>query len=234
MNIKTLYQFFPINKNTISNLVNRKIWISDPSKFNDPFEFCKRPSYTLVESGIQYLKPEENKLLDYIHEQTENLGVVCYTECGIDSSLMWSIYAENHHGICLVFEIDLDKTHIHKVNYQNILPELDLTEDPETTHKNILKIATTKAESWAHEKEWRQVFAQKKNHYEYPTLPKSIYFGCRCPIEDIRIIWNLLIPLYGKELEFWKASLQEGTFNLTFACQPKEHNDLDKFPIFWD
>lgn len=234
MSIITLYKFFPINKYTIGNLVNRQNWVADPSCFNDPFEFCKRRSYHLKEGGIEYLKSEENKIQKAIHTHAESLGVVCYTECNVNNSLMWSHYGDNHRGICLAFEIDLSaRLGLHKVKYTKILPEINLTHSKTAIRDNFLTIATTKSDAWAYENEWRQIVTEKNIRIKYPVEIKQIFFGCRCPLEDMQIIWNLLIPHYGTTLEFAKGKIDEGTFNLMFSIHPKEFNELNKFPKIW-
>jgi len=62
-----LFKYQPINKLTLSNLAQDKLWASHANAFNDPFEF------RLKNSGIA-------KGIDVIREQNPRLNILADSE----------------------------------------------------------------------------------------------------------------------------------------------------------
>ena len=83
-------------------------------------------------------------------------GVACFSE-DVDNILMWAHYADGHRGFCLEFDTkDETFSKAHPVVYSNLLPALNMADVfIRNSRNNLMAIYTTKAASWAYEKEWR-------------------------------------------------------------------------------
>lgn len=186
------YRFQTINKLTLQNLTNQKNWVADPYEFNDPFEFSLIDRFYLNEVGeMKQMKREEITKLEEYKNQVSELGVVCYSS-DFYNNLLWAHYADNHNGMCLVFDVSSDKEKLYKVEYQERFPEIDLSDNAET-HIETIKIVTTKSLEWKYEQEYRQVYIMKNMLCEYPGELVEIIFGCRTPFDDIKMVANIAV-----------------------------------------
>ena len=81
-------------------------------------------------------------------------GICCFTT-KIDSTLMWSHYADHHKGICLEFATNNDVVCAAlKVEYCDEYPFLDLSDD--SAEQNLLPLIS-KSSNWAYEDEYRLI-----------------------------------------------------------------------------
>ena len=102
--------------------------------------------------------------------------------------LMWSHYAEKHHGVCL--EFGTDNVHFDgalKVEYLDEYPVFELADNDDS---KALRYMTTKAKVWEYEDEFRLIAQEKafaigetliaeNNFCRIPdTALKSIIVGC--------------------------------------------------------
>lgn len=91
-----LYKYLSLNSLSLGSLVNHYAWYSNPDSFNDPFDGTLIPSERI-----------RNLVLS-------NYKVFCLSEEN-DNFLLWSHYANSHHGFCIEYtdytedEIDLLK-----------------------------------------------------------------------------------------------------------------------------
>ena len=70
----TLYKYSPINKFSISNLINEKKLFSDPNNFNDPFEFSIRDKLLFFENGkYRFLNKTQRGSIQSIIERDESI-----------------------------------------------------------------------------------------------------------------------------------------------------------------
>lgn len=187
------YRFQAINKLTLQNLSNRKNWVADPYEFNDPFEFSLIDRFYHTTEGVpQQLEGAELKSLNRIEEQIKEFGVVCYSS-DFYNNLLWAHYAENHKGMCLVFDVPEEKkSDLHKVNYQKEFPRIDLTQDADAP-ETLKKVVATKSKDWEYENEYREVFLMKNMLHAYPGELVEIIFGCRTPFDDIKIAVDVAV-----------------------------------------
>jgi hypothetical protein len=154
------YKFQKINKLTLHNLTNQKNWISDPYDFNDPFEFSFYDRLLIENEKFRYLNFEEKKQAEMFKIEISKFGVICYSTNWYNI-LLWSHYADNHKGMCLVFEVSEENiNNLHKINYQNNFPEINYL-DNLNTREEIIKIVTTKSIEWEYESEYREILRYK-------------------------------------------------------------------------
>ena len=135
--INHLYRYRSMKSREICEIfIVRKIYLSCPTKFNDPFD-C-RPKLIVYEGGPErqsYLKEmaheqfplaDANTLKERIEEADiklrsdplyadraynnyiNKMGIYCLSRICNDI-LMWSHYSDGHKGICLEFDITKDK-----------------------------------------------------------------------------------------------------------------------------
>ena len=219
-----LYRYQPINKYTIENLIHKKNWASNPIKFNDPFEFNLR-SGGLINTECKLVDINEKELLirNEIIKTLSSMGVVSYSE-SYDNILLWSHYAFNHQGMCLVFEVNDPKyLHLFKVKYRKKIFN--------TGFKNSSKnhaLLYTKSKSWAYEKEHRQIFMYNERYFDYPGELKEVIFGCQCSISDISTIIKIC---NSDNITYSKMFIQQDTFNLSKSSESRM--DCDSIPKFW-
>lgn len=123
---RNIFKFMPfydrgnpsINKRNIETIEENKIWASKYSTLNDPFEF---KSLYLDEDKIK--KSGNNigdfkECLDYINN---SFLVISFSANGNIHSLnnmpMWAYYGNNHHGICIEYEVVNPKI-LYPVSYE--------------------------------------------------------------------------------------------------------------------
>ncbi len=117
-----IYKYRKINKYTIENLIESELHLTHPSKFNDFSDCLVNLDYSrinnnqnfkeLINNNPKYkdlsnINPQEipNHIKYFQGNEDSPFLVSCFSEVNNDI-LMWSIYADNHKGICLGFEID--------------------------------------------------------------------------------------------------------------------------------
>lgn len=121
-----IYRYSGWNENLKNSLKNRYFWFSKPTNFNDPFDSnmdCLK-EFNLTSKLFCYndssqVYPLTNPF-EYIKKQTNNFGVLCFTEKtgkgdigdeGFNNNHFWSHYAEFHKGIALGFDKSIIKTY---------------------------------------------------------------------------------------------------------------------------
>jgi len=119
----------------------------------------------------------------------KKLGVCCFSEKR-DNILMWAHYAKQHTGFCLEFDTDTDFfrpiTRAIKVEYDTILPELNLKQLPNYQNRELVMKFLTKADDWEYEQEWRIVETKKDPGIQnFPEDALSgVILGCRITQEN--------------------------------------------------
>ncbi|WP_186230886.1 DUF2971 domain-containing protein [Burkholderia gladioli] len=115
---------------------------------------------------------------------------VCSFSERVDSTLMWSHYADYHKGFCIEYDIKSVRAddHVSRFMYPVIY-----SERPFDATQNMLQVGTAefnnlylnlagliKSKDWVYEKEWRLIFANgvlsKAQPWKMP-LPKAVYLG---------------------------------------------------------
>ena len=211
-----------------------QIYISSLNELNDPFEDywygrnvdIYKDDITIDNVMNPYKGQEKEKLLAIHHWK-----VFCMSGCSDESFinkdsglLMWSHYADAHHGYCLQYnsekfnEIEKD---LKSLNLRYHLPSSVIYSDeiPDFNNRNqqrddeIHRILRTKSQIWEYEKEYRLcVHASKMCRLSLPagTL-RAIYCGVNMPANDIRILQGIAEKL-GAECK--KMTLDSKYFRL--------------------
>jgi len=151
-NKTTLYKYMNV-KYVAETIEKSRIFLSDGSKFNDPFELLVADPITHKSSRIS------------------GLHILCLTNSN-SKKLMWSHYADSHKGVCLAIEVPAHLTYPVCYTEKRIFSDSDLDKILSSSKfrqkKNLIKpysamsrekkIAFIKDHKWNYEKEYRLVF----------------------------------------------------------------------------
>jgi hypothetical protein len=208
------------NLNTI--LVKSLLRLSSPSQFNDPFELLAH--FTLKATERQRLSRFESLARDLephlgwraIQARIQSLMLTTESQmqpvlgkslrrirdaAGVYSfagdpknTLMWSHYASDHKGVCLIFDRAHDVatlTHAFRVRYVRNLPKINWIQN---FHKDIGKMLFAKHPAWRYERESRIMINFQAGRY-LPFAPQALnglIFGCRAEPQFIDAVEGLL------------------------------------------
>lgn len=218
----TVYKYYPLgvddkaDKQRLDTLYREKIFLSDVSGFNDPFDgkgFFYNPKEL---SKIERLKECDGKLVD---DFTKYVKVSCFTGEGVQSMPMWAHYANNHQGFCVAYDTktnpDLNMS-LFPVQYSS--ERLDISSEMKAQaqkindeiEKNVengnlitlyndgtivflaLLLFNVKDVAWSYEDEYRCVFsANSKGMPFIKARPKSIYIGNRCSDNNAKRLYDI-------------------------------------------
>lgn len=193
-----LYKYSSFSKKRAKDFVlNNSLFLASPGSFNDPYE-CPF---------------EERK------EEMSHIGLSCFSNCG-NSIIMFSHYAEEHRGMCLVFDPhylgslkntknkDLHSS-VRRVFYFDSFPVFD-------EHASPARIATQKHSHWAYENEYRLFAGRPAPSGVYcfdPNALVGVVFGSRMSEKHKQQI-NKLAKKRTLPLKFWQASKCAGEYRL--------------------
>ena len=194
-----LFSFRTLNNYVIGQLERGLIQVTNPNKFNDPFD-C------LVLSGIrkhrELLKTDKRLSIKSYVKELSRIRVCCFA--GWDkhkknppylNTLMWSHYANNHKGICIKYSVTsnfpLLANGVSSDHSRNRLDKVIYKKSP-VAKKNILSFGECfliKDKVWDYENEIRLIHYDTKENGNYITLPlaalglkiEAVYFGMNCP-----------------------------------------------------
>lgn len=225
--IPALYHYEKFNAEYLTTtLRDETIHCSNPTNLNDPWD-CK-PAFDphslddpdVLQREIAWREEHPAKHLwaakmrqdpqfraDFIIGQSASIEkmlarrrIYCLTPKA-DSTLMWSHYADNHHGICLEFGV-LDNLLFRtagKVEYREEYPRwvpCDINDAP----GRVMELILTKSSDWSYEEEYRLISIDASRssgflqlHGDFFRLPdgalKSVIIGCQA---DHQTITNLI------------------------------------------
>ena len=162
--------------------------------------------------------------------------VFCVSESK-DNVVMWSHYAEEHHGVVLklrcIDELDNTLLAARRVNYSRQFPPFPsleqfvrhLTgEEPLDIPALSWNMAFTKHSDWAYEKEWRVhmplIYEPPGDGYtfieEHPSVFDAVYLGCRMIDEDRERILEA-VKSHIPHAQVFQAKRSDTSFDLDFA-----------------
>lgn len=156
--VKHLYKYCAYNANSLSILINRKIWLARPESFNDPFDCnIKFKSEIKSEALSMYLNRtggatgNRRKDHDVFLKGLEAFRTKDIARFGVfsmskkkDNILMWSHYAGQHKGFCIEFVRSPDNLLgnievTRPVDYYRRYPEVDPLDSSGNIDDSIFK-----------------------------------------------------------------------------------------------
>lgn len=151
-NILCIDKIIEKNKQEFSNIEKKKIWLSNPEDFNDPFEGYHYIDYSKPTLQIlgklnpfhweqQFIEfenksNEEKNLYSYkitMNEMSRRMLACCFsTSC--DNILMWSHYTNQHQGFCIKYDcskmsLNIKNNIFFPIIYRNEMIDLSLLPD---------------------------------------------------------------------------------------------------------
>tara|TARA_B100000953_G_scaffold249560_1_gene212028 strand:- start:265 stop:1080 length:816 start_codon:yes stop_codon:yes gene_type:complete len=184
--------------NTYDNLEyylkNLTVGASSLYDFNDIFErMFKIRLFQKSDSVEQHLrsvllqasngKSDHKRLVTTIEDYLKEFKISCFSKNPLEP-LMWSHYADKHHGICLVFDRNqfLDSSiKGGNVNYSNLIPNQAFFQGRTTQAEMgeiVYNIIHTKSLHWRYEQEFRYSKLQKERYFSFnPKSLKGIILG---------------------------------------------------------
>lgn len=247
INTDILYKYRDDSTNTVGIITEHALWFSSPLVFNDPFD-C----WSVVDEGTDEQKSEwiariseKNMLVDFaaqynyklieqnlmpsvlkqFADKTLSQMRICSFSLNCDNILMWSHYAKEHTGICLMFSFCEDPSLIDycsRINYVSKITPCNVLSP--TGRKDLLKnCILSKYKDWSYEEEVRSIKFGKdilqntKGQYFCfnPKALKKIIFGCKATAETIEKYMSLCQEHGMQHVEFSKMKqLEDGTFGL--------------------
>jgi len=163
-------------------IYNQRLYCATYDNLNDPFEglfisnllnLSQRPKGAQLlgddEAGYQVVVSAK-----HINNQALENSRICSLSQSISDVRLWSYYGDGHTGIAIEIEVDDEDPLLHKVNYCNELPRVDLGYLGDA---DILSLLRKKTLHWQHEQEFRIVSDEK--YYCIKKKIRSIYLGSR-------------------------------------------------------
>jgi len=213
---KTLYaKFFKFDEHTPKLIEKTQLFLNSPCHFNDPFE---------TSEGL------------YNQSELESHFVMaCFTRCNPSSNnkepllnhLLWSHYADNHQGFCLIFDLNINpEIPLMDVIYTDKRPVFNTADNSQMAtklrDKKILEdTLLTKGKAWEYENEsriivntfsdYKYVEYENSNYfYNYETSLQGVVFGCRTTKSNQALMIRLLSNhLKNKKEKIFYSSLKK-------------------------
>jgi len=236
--ITSLFKYYPIGKNQLSALAQKKVWYSKPAGFNDPFDTrfhvkgnlhayvqetnakkIKRIFGEDMSDAIVQKKVSVEGELAQFHQGIEALGILSLADSN-KNLLMWAHYAEDHKGMCLEFErkdgellasFDSTQPIVYTDNHPKLSPKSLL--DKTATLKSKKRILYVKSKHWEYEQEWRHIVGDGNMLRPWPAPLKAVYFGCKVDESDINLVKNVIAD---SKITYFKGCQYSDKFGIYF------------------
>jgi hypothetical protein len=163
-----LYKYRTINQFSLDIIKNKRLFLAKASTLNDPYDVLIKNVPTLYELEMFYNEAfyddtlglgASSTLVYNVEDELEKFRI-CSLSSKNDSVLMWSHYSNSHKGI--VFEIEIEETKVHMINYQEENSFFKITEEfiEKLRNKNVtvndwVTYYSYKVKEWEYEDEYR-------------------------------------------------------------------------------
>ncbi len=160
----------------------------------------------------EFESPKRSVLISYITQEMLRLnehGIVSFSTTA-KCPLMWSHYADQHRGVCVVYSVpDQGVPNLREVIYDGsrkvLASDIRDMESDEAAKKRVEEAALlTKAGSWRYEKEWRLI--GKRGLTDSPLELDGVIFGLRC---DLAVKFSIVKALYDRRRKIYFKEIQE-------------------------
>jgi hypothetical protein len=180
----------------LKTIESRAFKVGRVRDFNDPFEWRMGVSNIVPEGEIVARACMDG----FIEDVNGWVGIICFSDA-IADPVLWSHYANKHHGVAFEVSYVLDPARLTKMDYTNARPVLDANRlndqaDFAAYAKPLMdRLLRQKSTGWAYEREYR-VFVDLKRcdisagHY-YQKIPDHflmrVILGFNCPLEELYV-----------------------------------------------
>ena len=178
-------------------LINNQFHISHWKELNDP-----------MEGFFQYLDDKSQSIYNGIAKSLiteKNRYKICSFSGTYHPILLWTNYANVHNGIAIEITLDPNDYNLHRVTYNENIPELDniLNKKPNLDAIDVLK---RKIKIWAYEEEYRVIKESYSNECQIGEIT-GLYWGIKTESYYKELILNILpahIKTFDTEIDFEK------------------------------
>lgn len=176
--MKTLYKY-KSTEHIEDIIVNRRLFCSQFDNLNDPMEWAFISDC------------EKQRISELIKDTDKDKWRICCLSKLEQNGLMWSIYGDEHRGVCI--EVEVDETEYSKLEHQDVhatkyYDDIEYIDSPVTINikDDIKRVLWAKSIQWEHEKEVRFVHKLCGNETSayLPIKIKHIFLGKRMKAED--------------------------------------------------
>lgn len=236
------YRYFKyrfINKNLIDSLVNGSLYFALPSNLNDPFD-CQidlRKSANFAASKVSGVKREIllkiaglDTFVDEIQRRMTKIGV-CSFSLSLEEPLLWSHYADEHRGICLLYEFT-ESFFLDEVNEIVGVSDIEYGENPlsdwliesipdriaddfydDFTTELLKRVLIVKSDGWRYENECR-IIRQHAGPFLIPKeCLKQVCFGMHTSESDIQLV-RKIVDSSGYIVNYCRICKKESDFGI--------------------
>jgi hypothetical protein len=237
-----VYKYRAYDARALEIIINRQLWLAEPSSLNDPFD-CQIEYSQAFDAAISSLNISDKAMNSFSEASVsalKNLRVLSLSKSPINP-LLWAHYADSHNGFCLGFNPqNMEGWHNTRlrpqdVKYQDKLPTLEFQSEllnsdfSEPTHRRNLvsllddflhNVALTKPKEWNVEEEMRIVTKHPMQGTSISFLPtglEEVIFGLNMSANTQATIQSLFLAKHWHHVKFYKIKKEVGSFNLTKA-----------------
>jgi hypothetical protein len=239
---KGIFKFMPfydrgnpeVNMRNIETLSERKVWSSKYYSLNDPYEFngMYLDEMKIINSGNNI--ETFNKYKKYINDSFLITSFCVEGEIHpLNNMPMWAYYGNNHHGICVEYEV-VDPISLYPVSYEGkrnpmtsvlgnfVTLALDAMsgkispQNPDLLKYQflMLNLMCVKHCSWKQENEFRILYpitrleenGKRLSDKEMGIKMKAIYIGKDCSIRNKKKLMDIAT---GLKIEKYQMSVNE-------------------------
>jgi hypothetical protein len=236
-----VYKYRAYDARALEIIINRQLWLAEPSSLNDPFD-CQVEYSQAFNHAISSLKISEKAIASFTEASVgamEKLRVLSLSKSDVNP-LLWAHYADSHNGFCLGFNPQEmqgwqnPQLRPQDVQYANQLPVLkfpshildsDFSDNPThireliaTLDKFLHNVAITKPKEWSVEEEMRIVTKHPMQGTSIKFLPnglEEVTFGLNMSLDTQATIQSMFLAEHWHHVKFFKIKKSFGSFNLT-------------------
>ncbi len=231
-----------INDRFFSSLEEGYIYFAPQSKLNDPFD-CNINIKNSILNAVKLLKGRPSKqlkdllndmpLFDSIQENLNKFGICsfCY-EVNDFQTLLWSRYADDHNGACVMYEMSEsflkdDSNNIFGVSkityetnpltkwFKEIAAKLPTISQKELVNDLVKKILTSKSPPWSYESEIR-IIRPISGVFNIPKdLIKQIIFGLQASDANIEKV-KQIVSGFNSGVKLYKMTRGKEDFGIKY------------------
>lgn len=218
---KYLFKFCKFDVNALQIIINKTLYFCAPNKLNDPLdssfdleienpenfsaktrEYIRHPGFPINERvkflvrdvGLEMGEVDKQKelLKEFINDmQNRFVGICSFSTRAFDQNTMWSHYANEAKGVCLVFDKEqLTKSLLdnrlrnyrmvkERVDYDGIkLLRVEINEEGEAIGN--VEHLFTKTKHWSGEEEYRIILELNPDIYNSNVFDPFLNFDDKC------------------------------------------------------
>lgn len=205
-------------------IINKRLWCSKYDALNDPMEWA--------------FKSEKDKkdIEELIKDTDKERWRICCLSKSKQYGLMWSIYGDEHKGVCIEVEIDVNNGEYSQYTESNgnkwLYGDINYTNEAqkiEDLKQDIKQVLWYKSKQWEHEQEVRFVkkLTNAKDVNYFPVKINAIYLGRRMDKDKARTIKMLCDAFDVKHIDMSESN-EEAHINYWNDCNDKQFEETNR------